>query len=745
MLVVTAVLGAAYLADSDVIATATSPSASPNGPGSVIEAHPLSRLAPELQAVAAQSVRVVYRSTDVETGRSTNVSGSLFLPKGVAPQGGWTVVAVGHEGSGIDEPCAPSASATLLGEAGHVVNLLRRGHAVALTDYQGLGMPGEVHAFLDVATAGRNMIDSVRALRNVFPFVSSRWAAVGTDQGGGGAWSADQQAKSYAPELTMVGAVALSPLTDASSLVDSAQNGALTERQRTTLLWALATISRQDADFPIAEYRRGIAAQHWDALTACSGPLVHDGTVAIKRFDPHDLAPSSPEAADALRALMSRRAIPGARLDAPLSVSYQAAEDVVEPETTTTAIQRACSTGATIEWRLDHGQVRSQREEIRQLDWLADRFAGEPAGNDCAALAAGGASAGSVLSTEPMSDVAALLPAGSRATRVVYASTRGDTREPSVVSGSVFVPAGSPPEGGWPVLAYGHPSTGIDEGCAPSTSSFLMGQAQAVTGFLQLGYAVALADYEGLGSPGVHPYLDARTAGLNVIDAVRALRATYGNVSTRWAAIGESQGAAAVWSADESAATYAPELQLVGAVALAPPADVTGLVDEAVDGTLNPDQLAVFQLILSSLARVHPDFDVDSFRRGSAVENWDVLNSCSPAHAAERPAALARLRADELAPASPRAADELRTLLQKWALPQRELSAPLSVVFGSDDPFIDPRWTNDAIARGCELGDSIDAEEQAGKGHVDLDWAGQIDWLSKRFQGDAMDGTCPGS
>lgn len=64
-LVVTAVLGAGYLADSDVIATATSPSGAPNGPGSVVETQPLSRLAPELQAAAAQSVRVVYRSTDV--------------------------------------------------------------------------------------------------------------------------------------------------------------------------------------------------------------------------------------------------------------------------------------------------------------------------------------------------------------------------------------------------------------------------------------------------------------------------------------------------------------------------------------------------------------------------------------------------------------------------------------------------------------------------------------------------------
>ena len=48
-----------------------------------------------------------------------------------------------------------------------------------------------------------------------------------------------------------------------------------------------------------------------------------------------------------------------------------------------------------------------------------------------------------------------------------------------------------------------------------------------VLGFVKSGYAVALPDYQGLGEDGVHPYTDAKTAGLNMIDAVRALRHTF--------------------------------------------------------------------------------------------------------------------------------------------------------------------------------------------------------------------------
>ena len=57
---------------------------------------------------------------------------------------------------------------------------------------------------------------------------------------------------------------------------------------------------------------------------------------------------------------------------------------------------------------------------------------------------------------------------------------------------------------------------------------------------------------------GLHPYLDSRTAGLNIIDSVRALRAAFSDVSARWVALGGSQGGGAVWSADEQVASYAP-------------------------------------------------------------------------------------------------------------------------------------------------------------------------------------------
>jgi len=322
-----------------------------------------------------------------------------------------------------------------------------------------------------------------------------------------------------------------------------------------------------------------------------------------------------------------------------------------------------------------------------------------------------------------------------RAARVVYRSTSADTGAATEVSGSVFVPTGSAPSGGWPVIGFAHGTLGIDKPCAPSLSDGLLGLSDPVAGLVAKGFAVALPDYQGLGTDGVHPYTDARTAGRNLIDAVSALRSTFSDVSARWVAFGGSQGGGASWAADEEARNYRPDLDLLGAVAVAPAADVTGLVDKAAAGTLTVDQGPAYLLIVESLARLHPELNRDDYRRGAAATYWDTLIACSGPRVTDRDAAIKQLTAEDLKPASPEAADKLRTLLRQWALPQQPLTAPLSVVYGDKDTFIDYQWTTDAIAKACAMGGVVDWTVQPGKGHGDLDFTEQFVWVADRFSG----------
>jgi hypothetical protein len=332
--------------------------------------------------------------------------------------------------------------------------------------------------------------------------------------------------------------------------------------------------------------------------------------------------------------------------------------------------------------------------------------------------------------------------AGLQAARVVYRSTSGDDGRPTVVSGTVFTPAGPAPEGGWPVLSFGHGTTGIDEPCAPSLSDSLLGFADPVAGLTKSGYAVALADYQGLGSDGVHPYSDARTEGRNMIDVVRALRSTFKNVSNRWAAFGGSQGGGAAWSADEQASIYAPELELVGAATISPAADMSGLVDKAQAGTMTNDQQLVFQAIVESIARLHPDVNRDDYRDGAAAKYWDILTACSGNMVHDRASAAKQLQAHDLTPKSPAAVDRVRQILKQWALPQQPLSAPLFVWYGGRDTFIDADWTTAAIRRACEMGGTVVWRFDPDKGHSEADWSEQLNWLADRFAGKPAGNDC---
>ena len=109
--------------------------------------------------------------------------------------------------------------------------------------------------------------------------------------------------------------------------------------------------------------------------------------------------------------------------------------------------------------------------------------------------------------------------------------------------------------------------------------------------------------------------------------------------------------------------------------------------------------------------------------------------ACSGPLVTDRDAAIAELRSEDTVPVDTAAADRLRALLRPWALPQQPLSAPLSVVYGDRDTFIDYEWTADAIARACAMGGVVDWTVAEGKGHGDIDITAQLAWVADRFAG----------
>ena len=331
------------------------------------------------------------------------------------------------------------------------------------------------------------------------------------------------------------------------------------------------------------------------------------------------------------------------------------------------------------------------------------------------------------------------------AARITYTSTSGIDGSEQTVSGSVFVPVGHAPDGGWQVIVFGHGSSGIEANCAPSLSPSFNGGVDSIRALLALGYVLVVPDYQGLGmTSGYHPYLDGTTEGYNIIDAARAVHKFLPDLSSKWVAFGVSQGGQAVWAANELNAKYSsPDLELVGSVSVSPAADVSGLVDLAMAGTLTPPQSIAMVAILATLKKEHPDFNLDDYRRGIAQKNWTLLAGCVSDNPDKRLEVAKSISPDDLRPSSQAAADLLRTyLVQMSGLPKTPASAPMLVVHGDQDQLVPVAWVEAAVRRACDMGDIVTSFVAIGRGHGDFDAGSALEWMQKRFAGAPPDNTC---
>lgn len=356
----------------------------------------------------------------------------------------------------------------------------------------------------------------------------------------------------------------------------------------------------------------------------------------------------------------------------------------------------------------------------------------------------GGSGPGSLLSANTLSTIDRRLnQVTSVAARITYVSTSGVDGSHKPVSGAVFAPKGVPPEGGWPIIAFGHATSGVRPECAPSLDPMLLGDSTIVTGLVKAGYVVTVTDYQGLGlNDTYHPYLDATTEGYNIIDSVRAARKLIPDTSSRWAGFGGSQGGQAVWTANELDETYGAELELVGTASFSPPLDITGFADAAATGQLTPEQVPVLLAILASLENQSPDFNLDDYRRGVALDRWDVLLACKGPDTAERDEFMDQITADDLRPSTPQAVELLRGHLRKSALPRAPAAAPALVIYGGQDALTPSAWTELALDRACVLGDVIQIEVQTDRGHANVDASTAFPWINERFRGDPPRNDC---
>ncbi|GIH71246.1 alpha/beta hydrolase [Sphaerimonospora thailandensis] len=304
---------------------------------------------------------------------------------------------------------------------------------------------------------------------------------------------------------------------------------------------------------------------------------------------------------------------------------------------------------------------------------------------------------------------ATVLPsaASNRLVRYVSVGARGRRIE---VTGAVAIPRGKAPAGGWPVISWAHGTVGNADRCTPTRQDggYIGTASQTLDRYVAAGYAVVQTDYEGLGTPGVHPYLNGPSAANTVVDIVRAARALDPRVGKNYVVMGHSQGGhSALWTAAQSDPRR--DVRLLGAVAISPGGHnlkVTTSYFSAIPHMPRAQAIAVLAFlptILSGAEAADPAIDAAAMLIPEAQPLLEVgRNGCIEDSYAVAEQVYAAAPRNPFADGTETEQAKLTAYLDSQASEHLRLRVPTMVVSSWGDTLVDPATqVNPLIPRLC--------------------------------------------
>ncbi len=350
-------------------------------PGDLLRSEPMT---PPLPGTAAW--KILYASTGLD-GESIEVSGVVIAPTRQAPIHGRNVVAWAHPTTGVARNCAPSILKGVFDTIPHLPALMALDDVVVATDYPGLGTSGP-HPYLVGLSEGRAVLDSVRAAQQVEKTgASSRFAVWGHSQGGHAALFAGQLAKTYAPDLTLVGVAAIAPATDLEQLLKDDQDERAGKVIVSYCVWSWSRIY----GIPIEDWVAGGAVS---AIDRVAGDCIESEGEAYGALIATFPIPSNYLSPDVFsnerwRRLLAENRPGNAPAGAPLYVAQGTDDPVVRPAVTADFVAGLCRAGETVRYETFPGVAHLKAGRISAssaIQWMKSRFDGTRAPNTCPPL-----------------------------------------------------------------------------------------------------------------------------------------------------------------------------------------------------------------------------------------------------------------------------------------------------------------------------------------------------------------------
>jgi hypothetical protein len=313
--------------------------------------------------------------------------------------------------------------------------------------------------------------------------------------------------------------------------------------------------------------------------------------------------------------------------------------------------------------------------------------------------------------------------------RILYHS-RSATGDDVAVSGVVLTPAGDPPAGGWPVIAWAHAFSGAARQCAPSLARNLdYGPAFAM--WIGLGYAVVATDYAGLGSDFPSAVMDMQSNANDVLYAVKAAHAAVPQLGNRWIALGDSEGASAVIVLDEMQSdTRDPGF--LGSIALSGVADVSDVYQRLA----KEDSRGRVALLAYAVKTVSPRFELKEVLTPKGMSFYDqVRRSCGPPGNSS----------DELLKPGWESNQFVQQFFARNRVGEKRAAAPLLVIAGEVDGIFPLDLVSAAVGRMCKQGDRLQFDHYPKLDRMQVPGESvteQTSWIRERFAGKPAPGNC---
>lgn len=324
---------------------------------------------------------------------------------------------------------------------------------------------------------------------------------------------------------------------------------------------------------------------------------------------------------------------------------------------------------------------------------------------------------GSLLRTETLTEAQSLMSAGDNI-RLLYTSTDGiSNNRVTAVSGALYLPEGEPPEGGWPLLIWSHGTVGVGDVCAPSFSGRSERDRTYLNPWLERGFAIAASDYQGLGTPGTHPYMDARTMAYNNLDLIRSLLDSEFPLSSNVIVSGQSQGATAALATSAYSKTYASDIKLSGVIATGIPF-FSNRILLSLSRDADPDAvgpiLALTLYFMTLADQLDPDFSLEEVISDEArptvseIGNmcvFDFIDATTEANLSPRKTFTADLRQAQLA------------AFERSRYPEPDTDVPIFAGIGTKDQITPLPMQMSFVSAACKTGASIDVNIYDGANH----------------------------